>query len=143
MLPTSHLMTDMVVFPTYTTGSVYGAYFIKFVVTAGMIMPRGSLRALLIDCLGTVRGSRPATLDVIGAGPRAVAGVLEELGCEVVLTTPDGARKAVREGPDLLLLSAMTTDLPAAWRLARMWCRRGPGGPILIGGPACSDPIRA
>ena len=103
------------------------------------------MRALLVDCLGTIRGSRPATLDVIGAGPRAVAGVLEDLGCDVELTTPLAAlraRRAMRKY-DILLLSAMSTDLAAAWRVARAWRRQRGRKPIILGGPACADPVRA
>ena len=109
------------------------------------VMPRRSLRALLVDCLGTVRGTRPATLDVIGAGPRTVAGVLEDLGCEVALATPARALRMGRglRGFDFLLLSAMTSDLPSAWRIARGWHRLVGVRPIILGGPACSDPIRA
>ena len=103
------------------------------------------MRALLVDCLGTVRGSRPATLDVIGAGPRAIAGALEHLGCNVSVITPREvlrARRAMRNY-DLLLLSAMSTDLAAAWKVARIWRELNGGKPILLGGPACADPIRA
>ncbi|RLI11077.1 hypothetical protein DRO33_04720, partial [Candidatus Bathyarchaeota archaeon] len=102
------------------------------------------MRALLVDCLGTLRGLRPATLDVIGAGPRAIAGVLEHFGCEVAVTTPGRALKARRRmrAYDILLLSAMSTDLAAAWRVARAW-RELNDGPILLGGPACADPARA
>ena len=102
------------------------------------------MRALLIDCLGTVRGRRPATLDVIGAGPRSIAGVLKALGCDIVLTTPSRAlkmRKRLRYF-SALFLSAMSSDLVAAWRVARAW-RRWARGPILLGGPACADPLRA
>jgi len=82
-------------------------------------------------------------LDVIGAGPRSIAGVLQALGCDVVLMTPSGAlrmRGRLRRF-DILFLSAMSSDLPAAWRVARAW-RRWSRGPILAGGPACADPLR-
>ena len=101
------------------------------------------MRALLVDCLGTVRGRRPATLDVIGAGPRSIVGVLQALGCDIVLTTPSGAlrmRGALRSF-DVLMVSAMTSDLTSAWRTARAW-RRYSEGPVLVGGPACADPLR-
>ena len=102
------------------------------------------MRALLVDCLGTVRGRRPVTLDVIGAGPRAVAGVLQALGCDVVLRTPSDALRMRRRLRlfDALLLSAMSSDLAAAWRMARAW-RRWARGPILLGGPACAEPLHA
>ena len=109
-------------------------------------MARGAevVRALLVDCLGSLRGRRPATLDVVGAGPRAVAGVLEALGCDVVLATPSRALKLRRNLRlfDILLLSSMSTDLAAAWRVVRAWRRWG-RGPAILGGPACADPVRA
>ncbi len=98
-----------------------------------------------MDCLGAIRVVRPATLDVIGAGPRAIAGVLEALGCEVELATPGAVikwRKALRAF-DFLLLSAMSSDLPAAWRMARRWRVYHRRAPIILGGPACADPVRA
>ena len=105
------------------------------------------MRALLVDCLGAIRGSRPATLDVIGAGPRAIAGVLEDLGCEVELATLSRvlrARRAFLRRFDMLLLSAMSSDLAAAWRVVRAWrSANGGPGPVLLGGPAAADPYRA
>ena len=113
-------------------------------VTGTRIMPVRKLYVLFVDCLGSVRGARPATLDVVGAGPRSIAGILEHLGCRVVLTTPRRAlRMRERMGDfDILMLSAMTPDLPGAWRVAHKW-RELNKGPILLGGPACSDPVRA
>ena len=92
------------------------------------------MRALLIDCLGTLRGARPATLDVIGAGPRAIAGVLEAAGCDVELATPGRvlrAGKRVLKRFDVLFLSAMSSDLAAAWRVTRRW-RSAREGPVVL-----------
>ena len=46
-------------------------------------------RFILIDCLARGSSGRKATIDVIGAGPRVVAGILESIGCHVVIDIPE------------------------------------------------------
>jgi len=102
------------------------------------------VRPLIVDALASGRGKRLATRDVIGAGPRAVAGVLEKAG----LSPRVALAETVLEGGlelgthDLLLVSGMTSDLTAVRRVVSMW-RAEADGPVLIGGPVASDPERA
>jgi len=100
------------------------------------------LKALIVDALASGKGTRRATRDVIGAGPRTVAGVLEATGHEARITPVESFLRATDAADyDALLVSAMTSDLQAVQRTIRRW-RRGGGGPVLLGGPAASDPER-
>ncbi len=40
------------------------------------------MKALIVDALASGKGERKATRDAIGAGPRAVTGILESRGIE-------------------------------------------------------------
>ncbi len=95
------------------------------------------MKALVVDALASGRGERHATRDAVGAGPRAVVGVLGLTGVEAWIVE---AETALREGLpgdyDLLFLSGMTSDLTSMRRVASLW----KGGPILVGGPAAADP---
>ncbi len=100
------------------------------------------MEAILVDALA--RGSygrRIVTVDAIGAGPRTVAGVLEEKGLGVELYPAEDVLKQPRlfEKGDVLLISAMSIDEPTVARLVRIWRRRRKG-PVVVGGPISSDP---
>jgi len=96
---------------------------------------------LIVDALAAGRGRRTATRDVIGAGPRAVAGVLEGRGLRPRIAVAE----VVLEGRvelrayDLLLVSGMTSDLTAVRRVIARW-RAASTGPVVVGGPVSSDP---
>ncbi len=101
-------------------------------------------RAVVVDVLAREHGRRIVTVDVIGVGPRAVAGLLEKLGLradvyplEKVLRDPK-----ILGDYDVLFVSAMSSDKPAARRLAGLWARYG-GGPSVIGGPVSAEPLEA
>ncbi len=98
------------------------------------------MKALIVDALASGKGERKATRDAIGAGPRAIASILESKGVEAVITE---AETILTEGYpasfDILLLSGMTGDIPAIRKLASHW----KGGVKLIGGPVTSDPKQA
>ncbi len=96
------------------------------------------MRPLIVDALGAGRSGRRATLDVIGAGPRAVAGVFEARGIEARVASPIVTRDAMK-GYGMLLVSGMTSDLFAVRRTVSDW-RKASGGPVLIGGPIASNP---
>jgi radical SAM superfamily enzyme YgiQ (UPF0313 family) len=101
------------------------------------------LKALIVDALASGKGTRVATRDVIGAGPRTVAGVLETHGHETRITPVElYLRRNGDEDYDALLVSGMTSDLQAIQRTVKKW-RRSSEGPVLLGGPAASDPERA
>ena len=77
----------------------------------------------IIDALASVEGKRKVTVDVIGAGPRAVCGVLEKWGIasrilpiENVLKKPRILRKF-----DILMASGMSVDLPALRKISKIW----------------------
>jgi len=99
------------------------------------------MKPLIVDALASGRGEKASTRDVIGAGPRSVAGVLEGRGIEVRIRQAEEllGRGAHPQGHDLLLISGMTPDLPAVRRVIRGWRKAG-GGPVIVGGPIASDP---
>lgn len=108
----------------------------------------GSPEFLVVDCLGVGRskeGTRFATRDVIGAGPRAIAGVLEKhrlqpslVECSSVFQRPKDLKKF-----DVLLLTGMSADIPALRRTSRHWRRESGDNPLLVGGPVSADPFQA
>jgi len=103
---------------------------------------------LVVDCLGVGRskeGTRLATRDVIGAGPRAVAGVLERHGLQPTILECSSVfqRPRVLAKFGVLLLAGMSVDLPAMVRVSRYWRRECGGKPLLVGGPVSADPVQA
>ena len=101
------------------------------------------MKPLIVDALASGKGERIATRDVIGAGPRAVAGVLEAHGLAPRVLPVEELLKSrgYPEGYDLLLISGMTSDLRAVQRAAKLWSTRH-DGPMIIGGPAAGEPER-
>ncbi len=97
----------------------------------------------MIDALGSGRGARMLTRDVIGSGPRWICGILESRGvdCHIQLCE-DFLRRGDLSEVDLLMVSAMTMDLAAlknigrTARTARRDCIK------VVGGPACGQPQR-
>lgn len=99
------------------------------------------MKLLLVDALSAGQGSRKSSRDVIGAGPRTIAGVVEEFGikpriktAEIFLEDYDNL-----ENYDLILISGMTTDLKAVRRVIQKW-RLVNEGPVIVGGPISSAP---
>jgi len=99
-----------------------------------------AIKALIVDCLARGGGKRYATVDVVGAGPRAVAGVLEAEGVSYDLTTAEAvlAGEVDVAGYDVLLVSAMSSDERAVERVKRVWDREA-GGLSILGGPITAD----
>jgi radical SAM superfamily enzyme YgiQ (UPF0313 family) len=93
----------------------------------------------VIDCLAHgSKGRRLSTLDVIGVGPRLIAGILDYLGVNYeyfvgsdVFRDPD-----VLKDFNILLVSGMSTDLTSMTKLIRLW---GRDGVAIAGGPACVE----
>jgi len=90
---------------------------------------------LVIDALARASGERYSTFDVVGVGPRVVAGVLEEfeetllLPYERVISNIEIVRNF-----DAIFISAMSSDYRAVRKIVNIiqnWFR----GPIVIGGP--------
>ena len=98
------------------------------------------MRPLIVDALAIGRGKRQATRDVIGAGPRSIAGVLESSGIEPRIAPVEEAlgKEFNLSAYDLLMVSGMTSDLHTVRRMVRRW-RKASEGPALIGGPVASD----
>ena len=98
------------------------------------------MEVLVVDALGAGRGRRVATVDVLGAGPRTVVGVFERHGIYPRIATAAQilTDSSLLDGVSLLLISAMSVDLPSARRLVRLW-RRERRGPVLVGGPLASN----
>lgn len=79
-------------------------------------------------------------MDVIGAGPRAVAGILEQAGASVDIVDYERVLtdKAMLADYDVLMVSVMSCDLNAAKRLAAIW-RGISDGPLIVGGPGALE----
>ena len=103
------------------------------------------MNILLIDALGVGKGRRYATIDVISYGPRLIAGILEKSGFKFqlyplrrVLFNP-----SIMVEFDVLMLSAMSVDLPAVRKISSLWRKFNSEGLSIIGGPIASDPYKA
>ena len=98
------------------------------------------MHPLIVDALATGGGKRIATRDVIGAGPRSIAGVLEKAGYNPSVVSPG----AVLEGKldlskyDSLFVSGMSSDLLAVKRVVSKWRVRS-SMPVVLGGPVVSE----
>lgn len=98
------------------------------------------MKAVIIDCLGRGEGKRYSTIDVVGIGPRIIAGVLEKydvyyklfVGEEVIIDPK------ILQGYDLLLISAMVGDEGCVKRVLNSW-RKYSNGYSIIGGPITLD----
>jgi radical SAM superfamily enzyme YgiQ (UPF0313 family) len=99
------------------------------------------LEPLIVDATASGKGSRKATMDVIGAGARAIAGVMERRGMRPRVAVAEDFLSDSVETSDfgLLLVSGMTSDLTAVRRIVARW-RSASSGPIVIGGPIASSP---
>lgn len=101
------------------------------------------MKPLIVDTLASGKGTRLTTRDVIGAGPRTVAGVLEKHGFEPVISPVERflGKGFNIDDHDVLLVSGMTPDIPAIQKVIRKW-RKKSKSPVIIGGPASSEPER-
>ncbi len=101
------------------------------------------MKLILIDCLGRGGGGRKATVDVIGAGPRVVAGIFESFGLTIKIDVPERLSKNVlrryADIYDALLISAMSSDINVVKQITKLW-RDYTNKPIIIGGPITSNP---
>ncbi|HIC99476.1 MAG TPA: hypothetical protein EYP08_07600, partial [Pyrodictiaceae archaeon] len=95
------------------------------------------MRAIVIDVLARVHGKRMVTVDVIGAGPRAVAGLLEHVGVKAEICPLEVVEKRLVDLKeyDVAFVSGMTVDLEAAAKALRLWRKSCGMSPIVAGGP--------
>lgn len=94
----------------------------------------------VIDSLGRAGGDRYSTFDVVGAGPRIVAGIAEKYG-SVSYYTHESATRKIREILEkrVVLISAMSSDATAVNNLVLKLRRERYGGLIVVGGPISFD----
>lgn len=105
-------------------------------------MARRVESAIIVDALARGgSGKRVVTVDAIGAGPRTVAGVLEQAGVNTDLTVTERVLENPRilEGYDAVMISAMSVDEPTVKRIIRIWRRVRGNTPAIVGGPAALD----
>jgi radical SAM superfamily enzyme YgiQ (UPF0313 family) len=90
---------------------------------------------LVIDALARAAGKRYSTLDVVGAGPRIVAGILEEFEDTLLLPYEAVVNKIniVRDF-NAFFISAMSSDYVALRKIA-LELRTLSNAPIILGGP--------
>ncbi len=102
-----------------------------------------NVNILIVDCLASGKGTRIATRDAIGSGPRTIAGVLEKLDLEPKIVPVQAIlnHKIQLESFNLLLVSGMTNDLPALQKATKIW-KKEKNNPVVIGGPVGSEPVR-
>ena len=92
---------------------------------------------LIVDALATGHTLRKVTLDVIGSGPRTISGVLEKFGLDVRILPSSliSKKREVLRSADILMVSAMTSDIPAARKVLKQWRKYNKEGISIIGGP--------
>lgn len=93
------------------------------------------MNILVVDSLARARGSRYATFDVAGAGPRIIAGLVEEYGLKVSLKAYELVLKESFGDIDVLMISAMSSDLEAVSKLLNIAVKHGFRGITILGGP--------
>ncbi|MEM0110673.1 MAG: radical SAM protein [Desulfurococcus sp.] len=96
----------------------------------------GKMRMLVIDVLARSTGKRYSTHDVVGAGPRVVAGMLSEK-YETLLIPYEkaiGSKDVVRSATHIFL-SAMSSDKGALGKVIGYIRRVNPSAVITVGGP--------
>jgi radical SAM superfamily enzyme YgiQ (UPF0313 family) len=96
----------------------------------------------IVDALGSGSGVRYSSRDAVGSGPRRVAGILESGGLlpKIMLAEDVINRPNLIDSYNLLMVSAMSTDIRAAKRIVEIWRSRRRDKPAIIGGPIASQP---
>jgi len=109
---------------------------------------RIKIEILVVDCLTVGDGKRIFTRDFIGAGPRYVAGFIENISNHEVKTTLVRGETIVSENIEILkhfpilCVSSMTMDLRFTQRIFSAWSDFHPNPSnrlAIIGGPITSD----
>ncbi len=90
---------------------------------------------LILDALASGSGRRLSSLDVIGAGPRLIAGILEKFNLEYRLMRIEDFLKSGKLFKGVSLVSAMSMDEASVSRASRLL-----RGLRILGGPITSDP---
>lgn len=90
---------------------------------------------LILDALASGEGKRLSSLDVIGAGPRLIAGILERFGLEYKIIRVEDFLGKRKPFGGVCLVSAMSMDEVAVSKASRLL-----KGVKILGGPITSDP---
>lgn len=98
------------------------------------------MQIALIDALARAHGKRYATFDVVGAGPRIVAGIAMEFG-NVDFYPYEKALSRIRDivEKDIVLISAMSSDYHALRRLVVSLRKLNFRKRVIVGGPVGFD----
>ncbi|MCS7103080.1 MAG: B12-binding domain-containing radical SAM protein, partial [Candidatus Korarchaeum sp.] len=89
---------------------------------------------LILDALASGEGKRLSSLDVIGAGPRLIAGILERFSLEYEITRIEDFLRKGRPFRGVCLVSAMSMDEVAISKASKLLI-----GVKILGGPITSD----
>ncbi len=78
---------------------------------------------LILDALASGKGRRLSSLDVIGVGPRVIAGILESFGIDYKILRVEEFLSRKRHPSDfnVMLVSAMSMDEKAVSKASRMF----------------------
>jgi radical SAM superfamily enzyme YgiQ (UPF0313 family) len=102
-----------------------------------------ALRVAVVDALARARGKRYSTFDVVGAGPRVVAGIVEKYA-EVEFYTYENAPALLSKAADIdvVMISAMSTDIYAVKKLVNRLRESEYRGLIILGGPISFEYVK-
>ncbi len=97
---------------------------------------------VIVDMLAHGPGRRRVSMDVLGAGPRTIAGVLEKnrvqpriIPGEVFLENPIDP-----DDYSILFISGMASDIIGVRKVIEKWRRHAGKKPVVVGGPISMDP---
>jgi radical SAM superfamily enzyme YgiQ (UPF0313 family) len=94
------------------------------------------MRIVIFDCNGYGSSIHRRHLgDVIGAGPRTVAGILESYGLEVRILEPEAYSSSFAKKADIVMFSGMITDFKVIRKLSRKFRSKLQ----IIGGPIANE----
>uniref|UniRef100_A0A7J3ZKK3 Radical SAM protein n=1 Tax=Fervidicoccus fontis TaxID=683846 RepID=A0A7J3ZKK3_9CREN len=102
----------------------------------------GERRVLIVDVWARGSGKRLATVDVLGSGPRTVAGILEKHKVDYVIAPIETLLEnqwILREDFSALFISGMSSDIKAAKRAVRIWRKAKGKRPVVSGGPLATE----
>jgi threonylcarbamoyladenosine tRNA methylthiotransferase MtaB len=95
------------------------------------------MRILVVDLLARAHGARYSTFDVVGAGPRVVAGIIHDHGFKVDLKAYEYivSKPRLLSRYDIILLSAMSSDRGALSHILSLIRKYNDKAYIIVGGP--------
>jgi len=94
------------------------------------------IRILVVDALARASGSKYTSFDVVGSGPRLIAGLIKDRGFNVDLKSYELFMESPRMDYDLVLFSIMSSDIGALRKGLNKLRETGFKGKVIVGGPA-------